>query len=1091
MIHGLFFMGGRMSDLEAKIKITVENGTAAGFNQAANSAESASKAIENAIGNVKARLKTHFDDMKKSMEQAFHVNPSTFKNLGDAQEGMFNKISSSARKVYEETRTPMEQFKAKLAEVNQLLNLGAIDVETYERKVQQLNSELEQTDGKASAAAGGLGKIGSVLAGFASLSFAKSMLDTADAMQSINAQVRQVVSSESEYLAVQRQLLDVANNTRASLESTANLYVSTSRALKDYGYTQQEILTFTEATNNAMAIGGVQAQQQAAALMQLSQALGSGVLQGDEFKSIAEAAPILLDTIAEYMGKSRAEIKKLGSEGQLTADVIFKAISGASEKFGEQAAKMPMTMGQALTVFSNNWQSMVSKLLNDSGAMSGIAAVIKLIADNLNLVVPIVAGFAVAVAAAVAPTLALNVALLANPFGIVAVAIGAVIGLIAQFGDEIDVFGDGWSNLSDVIQAVWQVITETIGEAVDTVKSWFGELTAWVDESVGGWSAVFERVMGLISSTIGAYVNVYINTFATGWMLIKEAANNMPQFFANLGKAIGNVFISAIEWMVNKAVGMINSMIDFANKAASMVGVSGIEKLNNVQMGRMNDGGLGGRIVDSMTKDRAGAMANAIRERAANIHEAKAMRGARGGGGGGGSAKAYAPAGGGGGGSGRKGGGRKGGGKGHAGGSGAAQDPMQGWEEEIKAQKLAHREMQRETLTHQEWDLAREAAYWREKLATVDAGSKTGLKLREKILTLEDQLSKQSTEAKMNQVAEWEKLDKHKLEMEKDAADQALANGRISQLERLDLEIEFENRRYQIAYDALQERIALAEQDPTYSQTAIDKLKAQMAELGQGHERTQAKNEGKRESQRQKDAPNVMEMLQDGGKNVWQEAQQQMGQAFSAMLTRTQNFRTAMNNFFKSMGQTFIQEMVTKPLMGMMQRLVQESAIYKMIFSTKDTLETAAAAKTAATKATETTSVVTANATQAASGAAASQASIPYVGPILAVAAMAAIMAAVMGLMGGGGGSQTTTTTTRIPSAAGGWDIPAGINPLTQLHENEMVLPAEHAQTIREMAGQSGGDDSTIIINSTGGDFIHKKDLAKLLKQMKRDFKFV
>ena len=1081
-----------MSDLEAKIKITVENGTAAGFNQAANSAESASKAIENAIGNVKARLKTHFDDMKKSMEQAFHVNPSTFKNLGDAQEGMFNKISSSARKVYEETRTPMEQFKAKLAEVNQLLNLGAIDVETYERKVQQLNSELEQTDGKASAAAGGLGKIGSVLAGFASLSFAKSMLDTADAMQSINAQVRQVVSSESEYLAVQRQLLDVANNTRASLESTANLYVSTSRALKDYGYTQQEILTFTEATNNAMAIGGVQAQQQAAALMQLSQALGSGVLQGDEFKSIAEAAPILLDTIAEYMGKSRAEIKKLGSEGQLTADVIFKAISGASEKFGEQAAKMPMTMGQALTVFSNNWQSMVSKLLNDSGAMSGIAAVIKLIADNLNLVVPIVAGFAVAVAAAVAPTLALNVALLANPFGIVAVAIGAVIGLIAQFGDEIDVFGDGWSNLSDVIQAVWQVITETIGEAVDTVKSWFGELTAWVDESVGGWSAVFERVMSLISSTIGAYVNVYINTFATGWMLIKEAANNMPQFFANLGKAIGNAFLSAIEWMINKAVGMINSMIDFANAAVAMVGGSGIKKLDGVDLKRMDDGGLGGRIADSMTKDRAGAMANAIKERAANIHEAKAMRGARGGGGGGGSAKAHAPAGGGGGGgSGRKGGGRKGGGKGHAGGSGAAQDPMQGWEEEIKAQKLAHREMQRETLTHQEWDLAREAAYWREKLATVDAGSKTGLKLREKILTLEDQLSKQSTEAKMNQVAEWEKLDKHKLEMEKDAADQALSKGRISQLERLDLEIEFENRRYQIAYDALQERIALAEQDPTYSQTAIDKLKAQMAELGQGHERTQAKNEGKRESQRQKDAPNVMEMLQDGGKNVWQEAQQQMGQAFSAMLTRTQNFRTAMNNFFKSMGQTFIQEMVTKPLMGMMQRMVQESAIYKMIFGTKETLETAAAAKTAATKATETTSVVTANATQAASGAAASQASIPYVGPILAVAAMAAIMAAVMGLMGGGGGSQTTTTTTRIPSAAGGWDIPAGINPLTQLHENEMVLPAEHAQTIREMAGQSGGDDSTIIINSTGGDFIHKKDLAKLLKQMKRDFKFV
>ncbi|HFA7468981.1 TPA: tape measure protein [Neisseria gonorrhoeae] len=1015
-----------MSDLEAKVRITVENHTKQGFDSAAADADKAAEKMRSSGDNAAKGFKAAIDSMHETM-----------RNLHADVKAGFEAAGNQAQQASEKVR----------AEV-----------------------------GKIGSGLSGLTKL---LAGLATADFAKSVLDTADAMQSINSQVRQVTSSETEYLAVQRQLLDTANHTRASLESTASLYVSTSRALKDYGYTQQEILKFTEATNNAMTIGGVGAQQQAAALMQLSQALGSGVLQGDEFKSIAEAAPILLDTIAEYMGKSRAEIKKLGSEGKLTADVIFKAISGASEKFGEQAAKMPMTMGQALTVFSNNWQSMVSKLLNDSGAMSGIAAIIKLIADNLNLVVPIVAGFAVAVAAAVAPTLALNLALLANPFGIIAVAIGTVIGLIAKFGDEIDVFGGGWSNLSDVIRAVWQIITETIGEAVGTVKSWFDGLTGWLNESVGGWSLLFERVMSVISSAIGAYVNVYINIFATGWMLIKEAANDMPQFFANLGKTIGNVFISAIEWMINKAVGMINSMIDFANKAASMAGISGIEKLNKVQMGRMDDGGLGGRIAGSLKEDRVGAMANAIRERAANIHEADALKGR----GDEGHAKTAQ----------KKPGANQGGGKGRksrSGGSGAAKDPMQAWEEEIKAQKLAHREMQRETLTHQEWDLAREAEYWRAKLATVDANGKTGQKIREKILTLEDQLSKQSTEAKMNQVAEWEKLDKHKLEMEKDAADQALAAGRISQLERLDMEIEFENRRYQIAYDALQERIALAEQDPTYSQTAIDKLKAQMGELGQGHERTQAKNEGKRENQRRKDAPNVMEMLQDGGKNVWQEAQQQMGQAFTAMLARAQNFRQAMNGFFKSMGQTFIQEMVTKPLTGLMRRMVEESAIYKMIFGTKETLETAAAAKTAATKATETTAVVSSNAVQAASGAAASQAHIPYVGPILAVAAMAAMMSAVMGLMGGGGGSQTTTTTTRIPSAAGGWDIPAGINPLTQLHENEMVLPAEHAQTIREMADQQGGG-STVIINSTGGDFIHKNDLAKLLKQMKRDFKFV
>ena len=1018
-----------MSDLEAKVKITAENHAKQGFDSAAADADKAAEKMRSSGENAAKGFKAAIDSMHETM-----------RNLHADVKAGFEAVGNQAQQASEKVR----------AEV-----------------------------GKIGSGLSGLTKL---LAGLASVGFAKSVLDTADAMQSINSQVRQVTSSETEYLAVQRQLLDVANNTRASLESTANLYVSTSRALKDYGYTQQEILKFTEATNNAMTIGNVGAQQQAAALMQLSQALSSGLLRGDEFNSIAEAAPILLDTIAEYMGKSSKEIRKLGSEGQLTADVIFKAISGASEKFGEQAAKIPMTMGQALIVFSNNWQSMVSKLLNDSGTMSGIAAIIKLIADNLTLVVPIVAGFAVAVAAATAQVIGLNVAMLANPFGIIAVAIGTVIGLIARFGDEIDVFGGGWSNLSDVIRAVWQLITETIGEAVDTVKSWFDGLTGWLNENVGGWSSLFGRVMSVITSAIGAYVNVYINTFATGWMLIKEAANNMPQFFANLGKTIGNVFISAIEWMLNKAVNMINSMIDFANKAASMVGISGIEKLNKVQMGRMDDGGLGGRIADSWKEDRVGAMVNAARERAADIHEADALKRR----GDGGHAKPAQ----------KKPGANQGGGKGgksRSGGSGAAKDPMQAWEEEIKAQKLAHREMQRETLTHQEWDLAREAEYWRVKLATVDFNGKMGKEIRTKILALEDQLSKQSTEAKMNQVAEWEKLDKHKLEMEKDAADQALADGRISQLERLDLEIEFENRRYQIAYDALQERIALAEQDPTYSQTAIDKLKAQMGELGQGHERTQAKNEGKRENQRRKDAPNVMEMLQDGGKNVWQQAQQQMSQAFTAMLTRAQSFRQAMGGLFSSIRQTFVQEMVSKPLAALVGRFAKEGAMWLANGTRQIAAQTATSAAVTGIKKVETTENVGMNAIQAAAEAFKAMAGIPYVGPILAVGAAAAAMAAVYGLMSGmgGGGSSTSTTTTRIPSAAGGWDIPAGINPLTQLHENEMVLPAEHAQTIREMAGQGGGSDSTIIINSTGGDFIHKNDLAKLLKQMKRDFKVV
>ena len=1023
-----------MSDLEAKVRITVENHTKQGFGSAAADADKAAEKIRGSGDNAARGFKAAIDSMNETM-----------RNLSAEVKAGFEAVGNQAQHASEKVR----------AEVGKI--------------------------------GSGLSGLTGLLAGLASVGFAKSILDTADAMQSINSQVRQVTSSETEYLAVQRQLLDTANNTRASLESTASLYVSTSRALKDYGYTQQEILKFTEATNNAMTIGGVGAQQQAAALMQLSQALGSGVLQGDEFKSIAEAAPILLDTVAEYMGKSRAEIKKLGSEGKLTADVIFKAISGASEKLGEQAAKIPMTMGKALTVFSNNWQSLVGNMMNGTGIMSRVAAVIAFVANHLKelvgaavlvgiaMLVQSFGGLTISVGGLTGAVKGLWTLMAANPL---VAATALVVGLLAatgNLGEAMDVLGSitsdvfdlirtGYEGLGGLIEAVYNDITSAGSDSADGQTAAFG---GFFSDTGEGFTGLLEKI-GKVFDAFGAIIRT-----AVVWAI--ESFGDLWADIQNGAAAAAKAAIGSIENLVNSTIKGINRVIELANKVPG-IGIGTVGEVNLVGKGPVQNTPKAGRSFDEIYEEEA------ARQQQGGLQQYFASKRPSG--------KSAGGSGGGGGSSGGSGKGGKGG-KSHSGGSGTAKDPMQAWEEEIKAQKLAHREMQRETLTHQEWDLAREAEYWRAKLATVDFNGKTGKEIRTKILALEDQLSKQSTEAKMNQVAEWEKLDKHKLEMEKDAADQALADGRISQLERLDMEIEFENRRYQIAYDALQERIALAEQDQTYSQTAIDKLKAQMGELGQGHERTQAKNEGKRENQRRKDAPNVMEMLQDGGKNVWQQAQQQMSQAFTAMLTRTQNFRTAMNNFFKSMGQTFIQEMVTKPLAGMMQRMVQESAIYKMIFGTRETLETAASAKTAATKATETTAVVGANATQAASGAAASQASIPYVGPILAVAAMAAMMAAVMGLMGGGGGSSTSTTTTRIPSAAGGWDIPAGINPLTQLHENEMVLPAEHAQTIREMAGQQGGSDSTIIINSTGGDFIHKKDLAKLLKQMNRDFKLV
>ena len=405
-----------MSDLEAKIKITAQNETAAGFDGAADAASAAAKQIEDAIANVKARIQAQMADVRKAFQEGLHFNPDSLKDVGAAQEAVFRKITESAKRMYLETRTPMEKFKSELALANKLLEVGAIDVEVYQRKVKQLNEDLKKAESAAGGFAGVIGRLKGLFAGFALVSFAKGMAETADKMQVLDNQVRRTTAGEAEFAAVKGRLLQVANQTRADLSATTELYVKSSRALKDYGYSQEEVLKFTEATNNAMTIGGVAAEQQSAALLQLSQALGSGVLQGDEFKSIAEAAPILLDTIAEYMGKSRTEIKKLGSEGKLTADVIFQAISGSAEKFAEQAAKMPMTMGNALQIFRNNWQSLVGDMMNGTGIMSRVAAVIAFVANHLKELV----GAAVLV----------GIAMLVQSFGGLTIAVGGLTGAV-------------------------------------------------------------------------------------------------------------------------------------------------------------------------------------------------------------------------------------------------------------------------------------------------------------------------------------------------------------------------------------------------------------------------------------------------------------------------------------------------------------------------------------------------------------------------------------------------------------------------------------------------------------------------------------
>lgn len=221
------------------------------------------------------------------------------------------------------------------------------------------------------------------IAGVGIAAFASSIIRTADNMQDLASKVRVSTNSAEEYAAVLNQLRDLSRENAASYAATVGLYADSRRALKELGKSQQQTILFTENLTKAMRVGGGEAQAQAAALTQLGQALASGVLRGDEFNSVAEQAPILLELLAKELGTTGGAMRGLAADGVLTADVIYNAITKATGVLDEKLALMPVTVSQAIGVFKDQYAIFVDDIINQNSVIGqSLAQVVLVAADN-------------------------------------------------------------------------------------------------------------------------------------------------------------------------------------------------------------------------------------------------------------------------------------------------------------------------------------------------------------------------------------------------------------------------------------------------------------------------------------------------------------------------------------------------------------------------------------------------------------------------------------------------------------------------------------------------------------------------------------
>ncbi len=275
----------------------------------------------------------------------------------------------------------------------------------------------------------------------------------------------------------------------------------------------------------------------------------------------------------------------------------------------------------------------------------------------------------------------------------------------------------------------------------------------------------------------------------------------------------------------------------------------------------------------------------------------------------------------------------------------------------------------------------------------------------------------------------------------------ALQEGLVTQQQMLVAQQDFENQRYEIEAAALERRRMLLENDPDRNPVAMQQIHQQMLELEQQHKHSVAEIQQQQKMEARSDWNNMVGSIEQSWTN-----------GLNGILTGTMSTQGLLRGIFGSISNAFIKDMVTPSVMAFVFGEQQKTGATLTGVAQRGAAEAAGAAKSVLLWAGAAIKNILTSAYQAMAGAFAAMSAIPVVGPALGVAAAAAAGAFVFGLV------------KNVASAEGGYDIPAGTNPLTQLHEQEMVLPKQYANVIRRAAEGDGG------LGGGGGDTIHYND---------------
>lgn len=557
------------------------------------------------------QLADNFSAPLMHIVSAVNMTISAMDDMNQSMNAGVNTASLSA------ARNEIAQATVAAEEFNQTMQQASSPINDNIRRQEQFNQSLQNG---ASESSNLVSAIKRMAGAYLSIQTAGKILEMSDEITQTTSRLNMMNDGLQSTADLYNMVYVAANDARGSLGDMASVVARFGNNAKDAFSSSAEVVQFANLVQKQMTIAGASTQEAANAELQLSQALGSGVLRGDELNSIFEQAPNLIQNIADYLDVPIGKIRSMAQDGELSADVVKQAVFAATDEINANFESMPMTWGQMWTVFQNNatmafqpalqrlndlantdgFQTFATNAINDLAVVAGvvldifegIGSVGTFVSDNWQIIGPIVEGVAAALTvyygwqllstsatkAAAAAQWIYNAAMNANPAAIVAISIGALIVLIGILANK-------FTGTGHIAQSVFGMITGGINVVIQYFKNW--GLTV-ADIFIGIWNAggaCATNVEIAFHNAISHVQALWYNMLSTALTVVSgicSALNKLPFVDFDYSGITG-----AADNYASKAAAAAGNTKDYASVPAAFS--KGVKTYDTYQKGWVND----------------------------------------------------------------------------------------------------------------------------------------------------------------------------------------------------------------------------------------------------------------------------------------------------------------------------------------------------------------------------------------------------------------------------------------------------------------------------------------------------------------------